>query len=122
MAGITGEITASFGGRSYRLRLTMLGLDRLQERYGETLGGLLDGTAGKYPRVGLLVAIVEQALQRGGDCAGMTAEEIADLADDLATADHDLATRVLAAAFPEASEEAGAAEAGGGAGNGDRAG
>jgi hypothetical protein len=97
MAAITGEVRAEHGGRTYTLRFTALGLGRLQEEFGSSLGGLLDGTAKESVLMLPMVGIIREALRKG---ERMPHDEAQELADDMLTADMDLAVRVLNAAFP----------------------
>lgn len=102
MADVTGTIREEFGGKVYDLRLTMRGLARLQERHGDNIGGLLDGTVGEVPSFNLFLDIVSEALQTGSKTPAAEAD---DLADELLTANVKLIDRVFLALFPNASIE-----------------
>lgn len=98
MADITGSLHREFRGRTYTLRLTPLGLARLQADHGNDLGGVLSGAAGDFPPFAVLVGIVSEALKKG---EGMAEAEAQELADDMLAADVGLAGAVLEAAFPD---------------------
>ena len=103
MADLTGTIHEVYDGKSYDLRLTMGVIGSLQAQYGNSIAGLLDGTAGDIPNFNALIDLVSLALQKG---SGLE-KEVADvLADDMLTKDVGLATRIISAAFPSASGNA----------------
>ena len=99
MADVTGVLRADHDGKTYDLRLTMGGIAELQGRFGNDLDGLLSGGEA-IPNFGVLLAVVEVALVRGG---GVSSAKASALADDLLTADSSLAGRLIKAAFPDAS-------------------
>lgn len=104
MADVTGTLRHDYEGKTYSLRLTCLGLAKLQDIYGSDLGGLLSGRfdgegATEIPPFRLMVDVVATALEKGEK---MGADEALDLADEMVTADKPLMGRVLATAFPEA--------------------
>jgi hypothetical protein len=98
MADVTGALHVQHDGAQYTLRLTFAGIAELQGRFDNTLGGLLDGTAGNAPNFAVFLAIVEVALLKG--TPGLDRGRAAALADEMLTKDHELAARVLTAAFP----------------------
>lgn len=97
MADVTGALHHEFGGRTYCLRLTMAGLGRVQDRHGNDLGGLLSDDASAVPPFSVLVLLVAVALEKG---ERIGADDAADLADEMMTADPGLSGRLLHAAFP----------------------
>jgi hypothetical protein len=99
MENPTGVVLESFGGKDYRLKLTMRGIAELQKKYGKSIGGLLDGTAGDIPDFNPLIDLVSLALQRGEK---MKPEDADEIADNMLTADKEIIGRIIAAAFPEA--------------------
>lgn len=98
MADLTGTIREGFGGKEYELRLTMRGIATLQDRYGLTLGGLLDNSIGDIPPFGLLLDLVSVSLQKGSKLPEAEAD---DLAEELLTADQMIVGRIIKATFPE---------------------
>lgn len=114
MADVTGALRHEFGGRTYCLRITMLGLADLQDKYGEDIGGFLsgkfdtpeDGSPAVIPPFRIMVDMVKVALMKGEN---MTESEALDLADDMTTANRDLGMLAMQAAFPP--EKAGNAPA-----------
>lgn len=98
MADVTGALHHEFGDRTYCLRLTMAGLGRLQDKHGNDMGGLLSDSAAAIPSFSVLVDLAAVALEKG---ERMAADEAADLADDMLTADPGLSGRLMHAAFPE---------------------
>lgn len=101
MADITGALHITHADRELTLRLTLGGIGKLQRKHGVTIGGLLDEgrDEGELLNFGILVDTISVALQKG---MRMETEEADDLADDLLTADQEIAIRLLNAAFPEA--------------------
>jgi hypothetical protein len=99
----TGAVEIQFGGKTYAMRLTMRGIARLQAKHGRTLAGLLDGTQGDFPDMGVVLDLVSEALQRG---EGLDAAAADDLADEIATADASVVGRIMASAFPDAEGNA----------------
>lgn len=105
MSDVTGTLHHQFGGREYALRLTIGGIARLQAKHGADLGGLLTQTedaAPKIPDFAVMLDIIQVALEKGG----VAPDGSADLADDMLTADIELASRLLQAAFPAAAKGA----------------
>lgn len=102
MKNPTGSLEYAFGGNSYEMRLTMRGIARLQAKHGRTLGGLLDGTAGDIPDMGVVLDVVSESLQR----TGMDAAKADDLADEIATADPMVVGSIMETAFPDAAGNA----------------
>lgn len=100
MADFTGVIYESFGGKEYAMQLTMRGIARLQEKYGNTIGGLLDGTVGDIPDFSPLLDLVSISLQKGSK---LSAEDADEIADSILTADKEIVGRIVSAAFPEAA-------------------
>lgn len=98
MADVTGALHHDFGGRGYSLRLTLGGIAKLQGKHGNDLGGLLTGTAEGTPSFAIMIDMVAAALEKG---ERLPADEAADLADDMLTADKRLVERLMKAAFPE---------------------
>lgn len=96
MADMTGALHHDFGGKSYTLRLTFGVLAKLQGRHGDDLRGLLTGAVVSAPPFAVMLDAVSEALVKGGSPRDIAA----DLADDMLTADPDLFTRLLSAAFP----------------------
>lgn len=96
MADVTGALHHDFGGREYTLRLTFGVLAKLQAKHGTDLKGLLTGEVGKAPPFDVMLDAVSGALVKGG------VSDAEDLADDMLTADPELFSRLLAAAFPDA--------------------
>lgn len=110
MADVTGALAHEYDGRTYSLRLTLGGIGKLQERHGNDLGGMLSGKfdtpddapadfRAPIPPFSIMVDIVAEALAKG---ERMGADDAADLADMMFTADQSLVSRVLKAAFPNA--------------------
>ncbi|RJE81279.1 hypothetical protein [Paracoccus sp. JM45] len=106
MADVTGTLHHKFGDKTYALRLTMAGLARLQGRHGLDLGGLLSGkfdsadggnAPALIPPFAIMIDVVAVALEKG---ERMSAEDAADLADDMLTQDRGLCGAVMQAAFP----------------------
>lgn len=105
MADVTGALHHEFAGRTYCLRITMLGLAALQDQYGDDIGGLLsgkfdpseDGKPAPIPPFRIMVDLVKVALIKGEK---MTDDEALELADDMATDQRDLGVLALRAAFP----------------------
>lgn len=102
MADITGTVRARHDGRDYEMRLTMRGLAVLQDKHGDNIAGLLDGSAGSTPRFGALIDMVSLALQKG---SGMGSNEADELADELLTADVGIIEKIITATFPNATVE-----------------
>jgi hypothetical protein len=125
MAEITGEITATFGGTSYRLVLGMRGLALLQAEYGLDLAPILGNpgeappedpaegvdpaeaaepdaaqAAQRLPDIGALIRVVEVSLARYHPNADPY------LGSDLLQADMSLAPRLIFAAIPQGDEDA----------------
>lgn len=98
MADVTGALHHEFGGRTYALRLTLGGIAKLQGKYGNDLGGLLTGKVEGTPPFGIMIDMVAAALEKG---ERLPADEAADLADDMLTADKRLVEGLMKAAFPE---------------------
>jgi len=98
MADVTGALTHDFGGHSYSLRLTLGGIAKLQGKYGNDLGGLLTGKAEGTPPFAIMIDMVAAALEKG---ERLPADQAADLADDMLTADKGLVEALMKAAFPE---------------------
>lgn len=96
MADITGTIREDFGGKVYELRLTMRGLARLQDKYGNNVAGLLDGTQGNIPNFGALIDLVAVSL------VGVDTGDADEVADNILTSDTEIVGRIIAAAFPVA--------------------
>jgi hypothetical protein len=107
----TGAVEIQFGGKTYAMRLTMRGIARLQAKHGRTLAGLLDGTQGDFPDMGVVLDLVSEALQRG---EGLDSASADDLADEIATADASIIGRIMASAFPDAEGNAQRKKAAGG--------
>ena len=98
MADVTGALHHSFGGKEYTLRLSFGVLAKMQAKHGNDLKGLMTGEVGGVPPFDVMLDTVSGALVKGG-----TSEvAAADLADDMLTADPELFTRLLSAAFPDA--------------------
>ena len=106
MADVTGALHHDFDGKSYRLRLTWGVLADLQGKHGDDFLTRLDAGAGKLPPFGLMIDIVAKALARG---EGLDDDNVRDLADDMLTADPELVSRLMQAAFPDAVGNGGAA-------------
>jgi hypothetical protein len=87
----------------------MRGMAQLQSEFGRDIAGILTGKAGEIPDFGAILRIVEVALAKGNP--SLSAEQVKELADDMATPD--LVEAIVKAAFPDAE---------GDAGNGQRAG
>ncbi|RJL13690.1 hypothetical protein [Paracoccus siganidrum] len=101
-AQITGEITASFEGREYRLMLGLRGIARLQEEYGKELTPLMEMSEGNsIPDMNVLLRVVDIALMRHHDDVGE------DVAEGLLMQDMDLPGKLLAAAFPTVEDAGG---------------
>ncbi|MCJ8138433.1 hypothetical protein [Falsirhodobacter halotolerans] len=107
MSDVTGAYHHAFGEKTYRLRLTLGGIAKLQGRHGDDLGGLLSGKYAKkegdmgpapIPPFGIMLDVVAVALEKG---EALPADEAADLADDLMTADRNVFSHVMTAAFPD---------------------
>ncbi|WP_277022259.1 hypothetical protein [Paracoccus hibiscisoli] len=101
MADITGTLRHEHDGKSYALRLTLGGIGKLQGKHGDDLAGLLTGKfdgPGQIPPFSVMVDIVAVSLEK----CGMAADEAADLADDMLTADQGIVARIMQAAFPQA--------------------
>lgn len=101
MAKMLGEVTASVGGETYRLRLTMRGIATLQDEYGQNLDPILSLADGELPHFGVCLRVVELALQRYHPDAGP------DVADDILTQDMGIFGQLLEAAFPQAEAQPG---------------
>lgn len=99
MSEVTGTVHEVFANKSYDLRLTMGSIGLLQDKYGNNIAGLLDGTAGEIPNFSALVTLVSVSLQKG---SGLDAETADGLADEMLTKDIGLAERIITAAFPSA--------------------
>lgn len=104
MADATGTVHQEFGGKTYELRLTMRSIAALQEKYGNSVAGLLDGTAGEIPNFGALLDLVSLALQRGSKIDSADAD---DLADEMMSEDTEIVGRIITAAFPDAGGDVG---------------
>lgn len=104
MAEPTGTIHEEFDGKTYALRLTMRSIATLQEKHGNNVAGILDGTAGEIPSFSAILDLVSLALQRG---EGVTAEQADELADDMLSRDQQLVGRIVQAAFPGAGGDEG---------------
>lgn len=102
MADITGTVRARHDGRVYEMRLTMRSLAVLQDKHGDNIAGLLDGSAGSTPNLTALIDMVSLALQKG---SGMAASDADDVADELLTADVGIIEKVIRATFPNATVE-----------------
>ncbi|SEN90721.1 hypothetical protein SAMN04489859_102174 [Paracoccus alcaliphilus] len=98
MADVTGALHHDFGGKTYTLRLTLGGISKLQGKYGNDLGGLLDGGIEGVPPFGMMIDIIAAALEKG---ERISADDAADLADDMLTADRSIMEKVMKAAFPD---------------------
>lgn len=111
MAQITGEITATLGDKTYQLCLGMIGFAQLQQEYGQQLEPItkLDPEREELPDFGVIVRIVEIALQRHHPEANRY------VADDLCRQDMSLVYRLLEAAMPAGAEDAGGKGKAGGA-------
>lgn len=107
MADVTGALHHQFGGNSYTLRLTYGVLAKLQGRHGLDLKGLLTGKAGEVPPFDVMLDVVALSLEKGQKIA---AEEAADLADDMLSAEPKIFESLMAAAFPDAMGNAQAAQ------------
>ncbi|NPD15744.1 hypothetical protein HOY34_11075 [Xinfangfangia sp. D13-10-4-6] len=99
MADVTGALHHAFGGKTYTLRLTLGGIAKLQDKYGNDVGGLLTGGIEGIPPMGLLVSVVAEALVKGEK---MPQAEAYELADDIVTADQSIVGQIIVAAFPDA--------------------
>ena len=99
MADVTGALSHSFGGKQYALRLTLGGIAKLQAKHGNDLGGLLSGKVETVPPFGIMIDMIAVALEKGQK---MGADEAADLADEMMTADKGVFERLMKAAFPDA--------------------
>uniref|UniRef100_UPI0040482988 hypothetical protein n=1 Tax=Yoonia sp. TaxID=2212373 RepID=UPI0040482988 len=98
MVDPTGTIHEDFQGKSYDLRLTTRGIATLQDKYGNNVAGLLDGTAGDLPKFGALLDLVSVSLQKGSK---ISVEEADEIADEMLTHDTEIVGRIISAAFPE---------------------
>lgn len=94
MNAVTGVVTATHEGQTYRLILGMGGLARLQQEYGVELAPLVAmEDEGRMPDFSVLLRVTQVALERFHPDADPY------LADDLLTADVAVAVRILNAAF-----------------------
>lgn len=108
MADVTGALHVTHNGQQYTLRLTMRVIAELQSRFGNNIAGILDGSAGDFPDMNAVLAVVESALIKG--TPGIDAAKAAEIADDLLSADMGVISNLMVAAFPEAKAEAGNAK------------
>lgn len=106
MADVTGALHHDFAGKTYRLRLTWGVLADLQGKHGDDFLSRLEVVAGKLPPFALMIDIVAGALVKG---ERMDEADARDLADDMLTADPELVSRLLLAAFPDAGGNGSAA-------------
>lgn len=104
MAAFTGELIVTHEGRELILRLTPLGLARLQDKHGLTVAGLLDPDRDKHAPVPLRVMLdaVSVSLQKG---MRMEPDEADELADEILAGDMETFGRLMATAFPDAPEK-----------------
>jgi hypothetical protein len=93
----TGVSVEKHGGKSYEMRLTMRDIAALQAKHGNTIAGLVDGSAGNIPAFAPLLDIVEAGLNR----AGVSDDDLEDIADDMLRADKEIVGRLILTAFPE---------------------
>lgn len=98
MADVTGALHHEFGGKTFTLRLTLGGIAKLQAKYGNGLGGMLDGTIRGTPPFGIMIDVLAVALEKGQQ---LPADQAADLADDMLTAGVSLFEELMKAAFPD---------------------
>lgn len=104
MSNPRGELTVSVGDKNYTLWLGMSVLAKLQAKHGEAFFDALEPPEDEdevwFPDLQLIIDIVTFALERShGD------EVTPWLVDDLLAEHQDLLPRLMAAAFPEASEK-----------------
>jgi len=99
MAQVMGELDATVGDVTYRLRLTMRGIAQLQDEYGLDLEPILGIKEGHMPNFGACLRVVEIALQRYHADAGV------DAADDILSADMSVFGRLISVAFPDAQKD-----------------
>lgn len=98
MADVTGALHHPFNGKEYTLRMSFGVIAKLQAKHGSDLKGLLIGkTEGTPPFDVMLDAIAESLMK-----CGQPDDGIADLADDMLSADPELFARLLTTAFPDA--------------------
>jgi hypothetical protein len=100
MQEATGTHYIEHGGARYALRLSMRGIAQLQSEFGRDIAGILSGET-SVPDFKALLRVVEISLAKGQP--GMTPDQIATLADEIATTD--LVGLIVQAAFPEAGAE-----------------
>lgn len=113
MADVTGTLHRDFGGKTYGLRLTMRDIAKLQDRHGLDLGGVLTGKSLDVIHFGLPLDVVALALMRGSK---LSADDAAEISDELMTADQTIFAQLMEAVFPSAGKAADAG-AGGPSGN-----
>jgi hypothetical protein len=97
MAHPTGTVTAAHNGKTYTLRLTMLGIANLQEKHGNTFLSKLDVAGDEMPSMRLLLDVVTTSLERDHGKDGV---DLVALADDIFTQDPEIVGRIMKAAFP----------------------
>ncbi|MER5171588.1 hypothetical protein [Thioclava kandeliae] len=105
MSRFLGEVTAIAGGQSFKLRLDMLAMANLEDRWGENvLQVMADIEGGKRSKMFRnLIDVVEVCLMRHHPDAGEM------VAADILSEDPGVVDKLFSAASPKASEASAAA-------------